>query len=339
MIKPMVGTPAAPPPEELMAQKRVAFLIGAPRSGTTWLQLLLARSTAVATANETHLFTGYTRSLFTAWQRYQHSTRAVGLNNLMQEAEYFGLVKRLACAVMLKISDRNPSAMIILEKTPDHVLYWQDILRIFPEAMFVHVVRDPRSVVASLCAAGTDWAAKWASREVLNNCEIWIKYIKESQKLRAATRNFLEIRYEDLQLNGIDTLTSVFSWMGVTVSCSEAQSYLRECDIDNLRSHRLERAPWDLTAEPKGFYRKGGIENWRSELTPRESYLVEHLTRDLMTQYGYNSASQRRKIVLPLIIVSRVRAAISWRLDMRRAQREAQLTSKTLADQQRSSEP
>ncbi len=307
--------------EEVIGRKRIVFLVGGPRSGTTWLQLLLSRSPRIATANETHLFTGYTRSLFSAWHHHQHNTRELGLHHLMSEEEYFALIRSFSNKVMLRILDKNPEADIILEKTPDHVLHWSDILTIFPDAFFLHIVRDPRSVVSSLCAAGTGWGRQWASREVLVNCETWIKYVKESKNLKAATNNFLQVTYEDLWGSGENTLMSVFSWLGVQISVDECRKALDECQIANLRGNRLEAAPWDLTAEPKEFYRKGGTENWRSELTPRETFLIEHLAGDLMTEFGYVAAA-RRKMILPLIIASRLRFGVAWRLHARKSRLE-----------------
>jgi Sulfotransferase family len=211
-----------PNPEELIAGKRILFLVGGPRSGTTWLQLLLSRSPRIATANETHLFTAYTPSLFSAWKHHQRNMRSLGLHNLMREDEYFVLVKRFVCSVMARIAERNPQADIILEKTPDHVLYWQSILKTFPNAWFLHVVRDPRSVVSSLCAAGAGWGAQWVSREVLENCETWIKYVKESQRLKAASNNFLQVRYEDLWQHGEERCFRSSHGLGLTSALTSA---------------------------------------------------------------------------------------------------------------------
>jgi hypothetical protein len=308
-------------PEEVIARKRIVFLVGGPRSGTTWLQLLLSRSPRIATANETHLFTGYTRSLFSAWNQHQRNVRALGLHHLMSEEEYLDLIRNFACKIMLRILGKKPEASIILEKTPDHVLHWNNILKIFPNAFFLHIVRDPRSVVSSLCAAGTGWGRQWASREVLVNCETWIKYVAESKNLKAATNNFLQVTYEDLWQNGEKTLMSAFSWLGVQITFDECKKILDECQIANLRGNRLEAAPWDLTAEPKEFYRKGGTENWRSELTPREAFLIEHLARDLMSEFGYVAGS-RRRMILPLILASRLRFGVAWRLHARKSRRE-----------------
>jgi Sulfotransferase family len=307
---------------EAVANKRIVFLVGAPRSGTTWLQLLLSRSPRIATANETHLFTGYTRSLFATWDLHRRNQRPVGLHHLLSEDEYFDLIRNFAAQIMLRLADRNPVADILLEKTPDHILHWRDIIKIFPNASFVHLVRDPRSVVASLRAAATGWAGAWSSREVFVNCETWIKYIEQSKCLKAATNNFLQVNYQDLWHDGASTLGSIFSWLGAPLSATQCSTILDECRIDKLRGNRLAAAPWDLSAEPQGFYRKGGTESWRTELTRREAYLIEHLTRDLMNELGF-VASSRRKIIFPLIVASRFRYAVAWRRRSRQAKREA----------------
>jgi hypothetical protein len=50
--------------EVLPPNTKLVFLVGAPRSGTSWLQLLLSASPSIATATETYLFATYTQSLF-----------------------------------------------------------------------------------------------------------------------------------------------------------------------------------------------------------------------------------------------------------------------------------
>jgi Sulfotransferase domain len=143
----------------------------------------------------------------------------------------------------------------------------------------------------------------------------------ESKKLKVATNNLLQVTYEDLWQNGEKTLMLIFSWLGVQISSKECKEFWDECQIANLRSNRLEEAPWDLGTEPQKFYRKGGTENWRSELTLREAFLIEHFTRDLMAEFGFVAAS-RRKIIFPLIVASRLRYAVAWRLRARKYKRQ-----------------
>jgi Sulfotransferase family len=311
-------------PATTISQKQIVFLVGAPRSGTTWLQLLLSRSARIATANETHLFTGYLRSLYSEWAAQHGNTRPIGLHHFIGEDEFHGMVRRFAADVMARILARKPGADVLLEKTPGHLLYWQDIIKLFPEAGFLHIVRDPRSVVASLVAAANDWGSSWASREVLENCETWIKYITISKSLRGSAAHYMEVKYENLIENGEETLLSIFAWLGISSTRDECRTIISECEIGNLRDGLLEAAPWDLSVEPQRFYRKGATDSWRRELTPREIFLIENTARDLMVEFGYTPVS-RPKIIFHLVLKCRLIQALSWRLRALEVTRERAL--------------
>src|SRR5947208_10995760 len=45
------------------------FIVGAQRSGTTWLQRLLASHPAIAGGQESHLFSGYLAPLWQRWRQ------------------------------------------------------------------------------------------------------------------------------------------------------------------------------------------------------------------------------------------------------------------------------
>ena len=57
------------PVEDALRDHKLVFLVGAPRSGTTWLQLLLSRSPPVRSLNvsQTCRFFGVSRVLYYIW--------------------------------------------------------------------------------------------------------------------------------------------------------------------------------------------------------------------------------------------------------------------------------
>lgn len=308
-----------PDPAIDLSEKRLVFLVGAPRSGTTWLQLMLASSEHVATDNETHLFSQYLVSQFETWDRLKRSVRKVGLNHMMEEGEFLALLRHFADAVMSRILANKPDASVILEKTPEHVHHWRQILEIYPEAYFLLLVRDPRAVVASMQAASQGWGRGWAQSNVIDNCTRWRLFVKEGQQIKESTRNVLQVRYEDLKSSCAVELRHVFAWMGIDLSVDECSEIAERHRIDRLRSGTLDGAPWDLSKEPEGFYRRGEIDGWKGELPARQVYLVESMTRDLMDAYRYAPAA-RPNILSELIAVrfnlglERVRAGLQWRL-------------------------
>ena len=307
-----------PDSSEIINGKRLVFLVGAPRSGTTWLQLMLARSKRVATANETHLFAVYMRSLLDSNERFRGNPRAIGLAPLFSEAEYRGIVREFTSTVLARILTTKPDADVILEKTPSHVQCWRDILDLYPDAKFLHLIRDPRAVVASLKAASRSWGESWVSSRLIDNCALWSTSVSGGRAIGSATTNYLEVRYEDLKQQGARTLLSIFEWIGVASSAGECQALLEDTSIDKLRSGSVKDAPWDIAAEPQGFYREGETASWRKILSEFETFLVEAQVRELMTALGYQPEARFRTLfrighASQVAVLERARAALRWR--------------------------
>ena len=280
---------------EGIGRKRLVFLVGAPRSGTTWLQLMLASSDAVVTANETHLFSAYLTSLFNGWRSFKHKRvpREIGLHHLISEEEWRALIRSVASRIFARILQRKPEARVLLEKTPAHILHARDILEIFPDAYFLHLARDPRSVVASLHSVKATWWRHFPGGSTVSNCRLWKRRVEQGRKIGNVTSNFLEVRYEDLKTDGENSLFTIFSWMGVDCTLGECRRILKTHSIEVLKSGDLKNQPWNISAEPPGFFRLGTIDGWRSELTNIQIWLVELITRDLMSVYGYRRVSGR----------------------------------------------
>lgn len=141
-----------------------AFVFGAPRSGTTWVQLLLARHPKVATAQETHLFGRYLKGLWEGWRwdEEERAERGVGISDLVTEEEFLDLCRGFSDAVLERIARRVEGAELVVEKTPGHARCLGLVRKLYPEAHLVHVLRDPRAVAASLLRASRTWASGWA---------------------------------------------------------------------------------------------------------------------------------------------------------------------------------
>lgn len=302
-----------------IAEKRLVFLVGAPRSGTTWVQLMLASTDEVATANESHLFSKYLASLFDGWDAFRGNAREIGLHHLMTEDEYLSLVRNFAYGVMARILAKKPNASIILEKTPQHLKVWRRILKTFPDACFLHLVRDPRSVAASLQAAQATWGRRWLSTRLIDYCSQWRYYIEQGREIRKHTKNYIEVRYEDFINDGGHTLRSVFAWLGVERSLAECEQIIDRFSIDKLRSGAVNGMPWDLAAEPPGFYRRGTAEGWDGDLSPSQISLVEAMTKEIMPIFGYRPVPRAGRMshlasVRLVLLRERIRTALYWRL-------------------------
>lgn len=265
-----------------MSERRYAFLVGAPRSGTTWLQLLLSQNENVATSQETHLFTSFLAPLEKAWNSYDGNSRKIGLQAVMGSPEFYELLRQIAQNVM----DRIGNTPILLEKTPAHVRSAELILKLFPEALFIHVIRDPRAVVNSLIKAGETWGNKWASTDVEKNAKLWKNDVLQGRRISDMTHRYFEIKYEVLLRDGEKSLAALFRFLGIEVTLDDCRTYLEECSLGRLQKG-LSKAPWRLEEEPKGFYRSGRIDAWKEELPTRSVRKIEDIGGNLLSDLGY----------------------------------------------------
>lgn len=269
------------------SSKNVVFVVGSARSGTTWLQRLLSQSPNVATGPETHLFSSYLRTAWERWQRHQGSS--IGLPRLISEPEFIDWMRDLAELCLERLADARPTASIVVEKTPKHGERAADILRLFPNAFFIHIIRDPRAVVPSLRAASRSWGSAWAPGRIRDASRKWQKEVASAQAISALTDRYCEVRYEALHANGADEIMRLFGWRGETLGREEAEAYVAACAFEKTRPAVASEQGADNRP-----HRRGEADSWRRELSGQDIAIIERLTRKQMAELGYEPVAGRK---------------------------------------------
>lgn len=163
------------------------------------------------------------------------------------------------------------------EKTPGNLFFVDILLEMFPDAKFIHLVRDPRACVSSM-----NRASFFSSDTVLNALN-WRKYVTQGDTLLEGipSSQYTTLRYEDL----VDT----------PESCVRALCKFLEEDFDPgmLRFHRdAERY---MKAEAANSFNSAAtrpisdsmISKWKAQLNRAEIALIEWICADAMTEHGY----------------------------------------------------
>jgi hypothetical protein len=286
------------------------------------VQLLLAQHPLVATAPETQIFAYYLDQFERQWTHESsgpgREQGRAGLSRLLTEVEFEELCRTTALVVLNKIASKNPEATVVVEKSPKHALSAAFIRRVFPDAMFLHVVRDPRDTVASLLAAGRSWAGGWAPKNAVSASRLWLDSLNGARNVSEPTSLYREVRYEALRNDPVPALAELFSWLSIPVSDDACAAAVAACDLKALQKSGPEKnLPVPGTRSPAGFFRTGLIGGWSSDLTRTEAAIVERVCGAAMDELGYPRAGSSRTAVARIVAhdaMQRVRESIDWQL-------------------------
>lgn len=170
------------------------FIGGHHRSGTTLMRVMLNRHPHIACGPEGQLLD---RTSFRDFHRYLEENwiphlRGYGLDERDIDRgvaafidEFFG---RYA-------ADRGKRRWA--EKTPKNILHIEYLFRLFPEARFIHMIRDPRDVYCSVVAKAHTTTPRWLGVTAEDTARGWVRRVATGLNWRGDQR-YLEVRYEDL---------------------------------------------------------------------------------------------------------------------------------------------
>lgn len=310
-------------PEPKASAYETLFIIGCPRSGTTWIQLLLSQFPEIATAPETQIFAYYLEHFRRQW-RHEHESPhrseqgRAGLSRLLSEAEFEALCRLPARMVLDKIAGSRPAARLVVEKSPKHALMAGFIHRVFPDARFLHIVRDPRDTAASLVAAGRGWGRGWAPRNAIDAARMWNEHVTRAKAVSALDGQYRELRYEDLQSDPAGHLGELLAWLGLHRTPDACRTAVAACELGKLRRSDASGAlPIPGEKNPSGFFRKGAVGGWRDDLRTDEVRAIEYLCGPLMSELGYEPTlapdGKPARVALHDAVV-RARESLDWQL-------------------------
>ena len=266
-----------------LADLDVVFVIGSPRSGTTWLQNMLGSHGEIAALPEAFIFSRYVRSLEWEWKRF-------GMGNSREPFErgVSLFVEEMYGAFLA----RKPTAHVVTDKTPEHAMFADMIEGYVPRARFLHLLRDGRDSVASMLR-GKRWAPDW-TMSTTGAAATWKKHVVAAREPRRAP--FLEVRYEELVgTRGPTLLAEILTFCGVTTDQEQADAIYERFSLERegatavtegrgLTLLESNPAPW-----PEGFVGGAAARTgaWRTELSWGQRVAVEREIGPLLRELGY----------------------------------------------------
>jgi hypothetical protein len=283
---------------------RLVLIIGSPRSGTTWLQTMLGAHPAIATPQETDLFRVYLQPLAESWdqqvQLLQDTTddrRRKGLPTVLDAEQFRTLGRNFVATMIESVRAHKPGSTVVVEKSPGHSMATDVVRRFWPDATFIHVIRDGRDVAASLMAASHTFGSGFAPGEVTQAARMWQSRLVAARSAADAPGGYVEIRYEELHDDGAVALERAYTACGVDVSLEECASTVERfafaamAESGAVSSSIITGGEFAGDArsrvEPEGFFRKGVVGGWRDEWQFTERHDFDAVAGDLLVALGY----------------------------------------------------
>jgi hypothetical protein len=264
------------------------FIVGAPRSGTSVLRNILNRHPRIAICGETHFHHYvYTRRRafgdlrdtknrrrvveeYLALKRLHFVTDRAGLREvLLREAtSYLAL---FTCIVKHNAESQGKPRWG--EKTPQHALFAETLCEWYPAGTIIHMIRDPRDVVASL------QRMPWGAHSVVENARRWLKYNVAARRCSHLPQ-YLPVRYETLVTEPEREVARI---------CERLNEEYFPSMLDPAAHPPFpSTASWSERA--KEAITTGRLEKWRAELTAEQVSQIEWMVGPHMEAFGYRRA-------------------------------------------------
>jgi Sulfotransferase family len=279
-------------------RKKQIFFVGGPvRSGTTWLQLLLDAHPSVSCSGEAHFPDVLGPLLKRASVQHDNVIKkpttvfneAVVCQSLDRE-DVLHIFAFYIAVFLIKQSKHKPVALAIGDKTPANIGYVPLLAALFPNAKFIHIVRDGRDCAVSAWFFRRAWPESMARDRgsldayVGNFAATWAADLVKAQKFAESHPNrFRRIRYEDLRADTERILAELFGFLGVKTDPSVLSHCRREGSFTKLTGGR-NPGEEDLLA----FFRKGVAGDWRNYLSDETNRLFRERAGDWLDLLGYD---------------------------------------------------
>lgn len=257
--------------EEISWIQKPLFLVGAERSGTTLLRLMLNSHPKIKWCGEFEFVVDLVTEKgqwpdLECYYKWLETHRIFLKQNFLidPKLDYPSLVKSFLD------QERHRTNKLFVGATVHR--HFDHLLRIWSGARFVHIVRDPRDVARSCIArgwAGNTWVGidRWLHAE-----QLW-----EQLKAQLAPDQYCEVQYEALVKDPESVLSRLCEFIGTPYD-----------------SAMLRYPEYTTYSAPD----TSAIYQWKKKMKAREVQLVEAQAAKLLVKRGYELSG------LPLVKVS-----------------------------------
>lgn len=260
------------------ARPSMAFIVGCARSGTSILGELIAAHPSV-------------KYVFEATKVWESIGRRADGSHRLTESDASWRVRRRIRRQFARCHGHCEPGTVVIEKCPRNTLRIPFLYRVFPQARFIHIIRDGRDVACSLVpglASGRwqhlrppDWQQIEARYEGVARCAMAWRSVVEQAMEDLLEVPHLEVRYEDLVRDPLNTAQAILSFLRLDDSPAMID-FARRIQNETAGSYQAQfQVQWFRHDHATRIGR------WRENLSRDERAQVHELIGPLLRRLGY----------------------------------------------------
>lgn len=268
--------------------KNIVFILSLPRSGSTLLQRMLMKHPKIRTRSEPWLmlplaYLTKAEEQFFAPYDYSHAQRAISemVQDLPEGWEgYCFEVGRFAKAIYEKMCPE--SDVYFVDKTPRYYLIIPFLLKVFPQAKFIFLFRNPLAVLASIIRT---WGQGGLGHLYLNENDLFRGPCCLVEGLEIIGEKALRVQYEDLVRHPKIVMERISSYLDIESVGVEFLEIGKDCLSGTMGDKVGIKAFEEISDAP--------VESWRETMNTkfRVYYGVKYLEKvgeEVICGMGYS---------------------------------------------------
>ena len=288
-----------------MSQNPYLFIVGCPRSGTTLLKRMVNAHPYIAIPHESHWIP--------RWYEERRGLTPEGfvnpdlISSLLEYARFGRLgLSREDLEALIKSGEpvsystfvsgvfdlygKAQGKPLVGDKTPGYARRLRTLHTLWPQARFVHLIRDGRDV----CLSAINWSRKanyfaerfptWSEDPVTTAALWWEWHVRLAREMGSSLGPdlYYEIRYESLITKPAEECESLCAFLGVP-------------DRKGMLSFHEGRTRTDKGRDAKHAWLPvtAGLRDWRVQMLAKDVERFEAVAGDLLDELDYARAVQR----------------------------------------------
>jgi hypothetical protein len=182
---------------------------------------------------------------------------------------------------------------LVGEKSPGYVRYLPTLHRLWPDARFVHVVRDGRDVCQSVLswkkAGRNPGKFTTGAEDRVTTAALWWEWhvrLGHEEGRLLGTDRYYELRHESLAADPARECAALCTFLGLPYDDAMVR----------YQEHRAEGS-WGRSAKGRWLPPTPALRNWREQMAADDVERFEAAAGDLLSQLGYPRAFPRPSAV------------------------------------------